>query len=135
MKAAHMFLLLAFVVTACNRDPDVMMQRQIEGTWVARFLYKSGDASTSTITFLRDGRYECQVVSSSGRHFFCQGTYQVQHGFLTDTMTNSSTTNAPLPTASRARIIRIDDNKLHLRYDRVEGVVYPTNEAMYLKVR
>lgn len=134
MKAVCAFAVLTFVMMACNRDPDARMQRQIVGTWVATCQFTIGPALTNTITIAPDGSYECRIVSGSGRHYYAQGVFKVQQGLLVDTQTNNSTTNAPLPLTSRARIIRIDEREMQLRQQRIDGWTYPTNEPIYRKL-
>ena len=126
--------MLAFGVTACGRDPDARLQKQIVGTWALTSLDSYGGGLTNTVTVARDGRYDCRIVSGSGRLFYVQGLFQVQQGFLVDTMTNSSNTNAPLPEVFRARIIRVDDHEMLLLREKLKGWFYPTNEPLWRKV-
>jgi hypothetical protein len=42
---------------------------------------------------------------------------KIENGFVVDTMTNHSNTNAPLPYASRAKIIRQSDREIVATYE------------------
>ena len=48
------------------------------------------------------------------RAFEIEGTLEVRDGFVIDTMTKHSQTNAPVPVTNRQRIVRMDSREMVL---------------------
>jgi hypothetical protein len=86
---------------------DATIRRTLPGTWVAQ-------GGSSTCTRDADGHFVAQIA---GRHTGrLEGTWQVQDGFLIDSITNSSLT-ARVPYTIRARILRMDGHELAVQDD------------------
>lgn len=70
-----------------------------------------------------EGRYVCSgsVTSTNvARPFMIRGTMKIEDGFVVDTMTKHSNTNATLPQTSRGKIIRQTDRELVARWEGTE---------------
>ena len=130
--------LAGLLATACGRgDPqsglpgDADIRQKISGTWLSE-IPNVGDTSVETIVNA-DGSFLCQIGSarSSGdvRRIHFEGYLSVQSGILTETITKDSQPNTPVPRSSRARIIRIDDNEMVVRYESM------ANEVVFRKER
>jgi hypothetical protein len=70
-----------------------------------------------------EGHYVCHgsVTSTNGtRTFTIEGTMKIEEGFVVDTMTSHSNTNAPLPYTSRAKIIRQSEREIVAKWEGAE---------------
>jgi hypothetical protein len=56
------------------------------------------------------------------RAFIVQGIMKVEEGFVVDTMTSHSNTNAVLPHTSRAKIISLNEDEIVAKWEGSEGV-------------
>ena len=77
------------------------------------------------MTLDSEGRYACNgsVTSSNWvRAFTVQGIMKVEEGFVVDTMTNHSNTNAVLPHTTRAKIISLNEDEIVAKWEGLEGV-------------
>jgi len=133
------FILVALLLAACNRQGNGTVQRISPGTWVVEGAYPNGGNFKSTLVVAPDGDYRCQIIargsSNEVRTFELEGTFRIQDGVLLDTTTKNSSTNAQVPNTSRARILRMDDREIVVRYEHVAGVEYPTNETVLRRVK
>lgn len=137
-RFASILAVVALILSACNRDPDTRAQKLLVGTWSLTFNYQDGDTTTSTLIIGPDGKYVCRVVthghSGTERTYDRQGTLQVQNGVLIDTMTNTGATKLTRPLVDRSPIVRIDNREFLVRWERIAGVSYPTNEPLFRKI-
>jgi hypothetical protein len=141
------FLLLATILAmaACKRHEDSVLsstavaRKKLTGVWVSQVAIPSGGSMESTLTVASDGSYLCALsvhtLSNGVRKVELQGSFRVEEGYLIDTTTKNSQTNAPVPTTERARIIRIDDAEIILEYEQHPWVNYATNQIVYTKQR
>ncbi len=138
MKPALAVLLLALAVAGCKRHGDAQVGDKLTGNWVATGSYRNGGNFKSTLTIGRSGNYVCHLVtqgeSGPTRTNALEGTFQIKDGILTDTVTKHSNTNAVLPMITRARIVRIDEGEMVLKWDLAEGVESATNEVVFRRL-
>ena len=140
MKYIITFFAVVLLVTACSRHEDSAddkIRKKLLGTWVLEARYEGGSDMRSTVTIAPDGSYACTLDlpgrTNGPRTISMEGTFRVEDGFLIDTVTKHSQTNAKWPNTSRSRIVRIDDRELVLEYERLPEFGYPTNETVYRK--
>lgn len=135
---AFLGVALLLLTGGCGRDADAQARNELVGTWVLRGNYEGGIPFISTITVGNTGNYSCRIVtyseSGSERVVDLGGIFQIEHGFLVDTMTTNSNTSAGLPTTTRAQIVRMDKHEMTLRWEKKKGVVYPSEEEVFRKV-
>jgi hypothetical protein len=96
------------------------------GTWLCEVDYPTGGHFEGRAVHDSQGRYSCNATITSSNEvktFTIQGTMLVRDGFLIDTCTNHTATNAPIPFTSRARIIKQSDREIVARW---EGMQYDT---------
>jgi hypothetical protein len=134
------FFAVVLWVTACKRHEDSAddkIRKKLPGIWVFEARFARGGDVVSTTTVAPDGSYVCTIAipgrTNGPRTISMEGTFRVENGFLIDTITKNSQTNASVPSTNRGRIVRIDDRELVLDDERLPGVVYATNEAVYRK--
>jgi hypothetical protein len=135
------FFAVVLLVTACSRhedSADEKIRKNLPGTWVLEARYESGSDIRSTTTVAPDGSYACTLDlpgrTNGPRTISMEGTFRVENGFLIDTITRDSQTNArAVPNTNRSRVVRIDDRELVLEYERLPGFGYPTNQPVYRK--
>jgi hypothetical protein len=87
---------------------------------------------TSVATIASDGSYTARYTNVGPawvNEGFIEGTQQIKDGYLIDTMTKHSNTNAVLPVILRARIIQFDDHQLVLQWEKMG-----TNQAILHKL-
>lgn len=117
-------IMLSLLLTACGQrhpslvERDAEVQQKLAGTWVKEETNKYGDQFRTASVIAPDGSYVAEgtfVVSNRTNRFSESGTFLVSNGVLTDTTTKHSDTNARLPTAYRARIVRLDGRELVLQ--------------------
>jgi hypothetical protein len=86
---------------------DATIRRTLPGTWVAQ-------GGSSTCIRDADGHFVAQLA---GRHTGrMEGTWQIQDGFLIDSITNSTLTTH-VPYTIRAQILRMDGHELAVQDD------------------
>ncbi len=122
MRIASVLLVLAATLAGCKR-PQGSASSLSAGTWVCELDYPSGGHFQSTISINSEGRYVCNgsVTSTNGiRTFMIQGTMKIEDGFIVDTYTNHSNTNATLPHTGRAKIIRQSERELVAKWEGAE---------------
>src|SRR4051794_35860345 len=100
-------LLLALAFAGCKRRSASGLKA---GTWVCRVDYPTGGHFESKTALDPEGHYACDgtVIRSNGvkKTFKIEGTMEIKDGFLVDTWTNRTDTNAPIPHTSRAQILK-----------------------------
>jgi hypothetical protein len=134
MKSALYLLSVALLLVGCGREKtSTAASRFPVGTWVCEFDYPNGSHFKSTTVVSSGGRYLCHGTSTGtnniSRSFELEGSWEIRDGFLIDTMTKHSQTNAPVPTTSRAQIIRRSDSELVTKWEGME------NESVLRKVK
>jgi hypothetical protein len=83
---------------------DEKIRRNLTGTWAVDF---------GSFTVRQDGSYIAQFSSpTAGRVVTNEGTFQVRDGYMINTMTKSSRTNAHVPYVSRVRILQADSSEM-----------------------
>jgi len=136
-------LVLVLLISACTRQdetglsPDANMQRKLCGVWMADCNYSSGTVVSNTITVAPDGSYVARL-SIPGRKYGPRdieqrGVWRVEPGFIIDTVTNDSQTNAIVPSTNRFRVLRVNDSELVVEPEKIPGVGYPTNQTIFRK--
>ena len=140
MKLTLSLFTVALLLTACRPkdSADDKMQKELSGTWTFEARYKSGGSVEQSMTLARDGSYVLTLTmpgrTNGPRTISMEGTFRVEGGFLVDTVTKDSQTNAaPMPRTNRARIVRLDGRELVLDDERSPAAVYPTNQVVFLK--
>lgn len=122
MRVASLFLVLAAILAGCKRQQGSAPSLSA-GTWTCELDYPNGGHFQSTTSLDSEGRYVCSgsVTSTDGvRPFTIKGTMRIEDGFLVDTYTNHSNTNASLPHTSRAKIIRQSEREVAARWEGME---------------
>jgi hypothetical protein len=127
-----------FVACGQNKDSaDGKMQKELSGTWMFEARFERGSNAEHTMTVAPDGSYALTVTfpsrTNGPRTIHFKGIFRVEGGFLIDTVTKDSQTNALVPSTNRSRIVRITGRELVLDYERLPGVVHPTNPIVFLK--
>jgi hypothetical protein len=127
--------MLSLALAGCSRrnaDPPAV----IDGTWSFARNMPGGGQFQSTTAVARDGHYVCQISIVSSNHSSkegveFQGTFEVKDGFLIDTINKDSQTNGRVPRTSRARIIRMNDREMVVKYEEsdTEAVFRRQNSA------
>jgi hypothetical protein len=118
MKATCLFLLLTATLTACKRQHDSTLALAA-GTWTCDVDDPNGDHFHSRLSFDPQGRYSeiCSNTTAYGTQLSTiQGTMKIEDGFIVDTITNHSNTNAVLPNTTRAKIIRQNEREITVNY-------------------
>ena len=137
-RTLRLFLAVVLLMTACRQhkdSADEKMQKQHPGTWFFEAKYAQGNEE-ETLAVAPDGSYTLAVYmpgqTNEGhvRAVNLEGTLRVEDGFLIDTVTKST---SGVAITNRARIIRINDRELAIEYERLPGVVYATNQTVFLK--
>lgn len=138
MNLAPAILSLFLAVGGCKRHGDTKITKILAGTWAATGRYRNGQEFKSTVIVDQRGNYVCELVTQreSGRvqTNTLEGTFQAEEGVLTDTVTKHSNTNAVLPMIARARIVRLDDAEMILKWDLAEGIEAPTSEVVFRRL-
>lgn len=113
MRLLLTFIALSLVLTSCGHG-DAKSQNQLTGTWVADF--PSGVRSTWIIH--ADGSYFGQLTGfKSGRVVSLEGKVQLKNGFLLDTCTKHSDTNATVPFVIHGYIISMNDHEIISKWE------------------
>lgn len=135
-----LIILTAFLLLAgCGRQGDAQRLQQLQGTWIYTRNNVTGDDFKSTITIDATGNYLCEIESRdqqdhNNRTFSLAGYMKIRGGFLIDTMTKHSNTNAVLPTIFTNRIVRMNDTEIVMRMDTNAGSYMPsTTEIVFRK--
>jgi hypothetical protein len=116
-------------LASCSQQ-DAGPQAAIAGTWLFAKDMPDGGQMQSTTRVAANGHYvsHLQTLSSNriSRMVTFEGIFEVKDGCLIDTITKDSQTNAaPVPRTDRARIIRMDDREMVVRYQgKDEEVVF-----------
>ena len=122
MRAAFLLLVSTVMLAGCKREQGSSSPLSA-GTWACELDYPSGGHYHSTITLDSEGRYVCNgsVTSTNGiRTFTVAGIMKMEEGFVVDTMTKHSNTNAKLPYTSRAKIIRQSEREIVAKWEGAE---------------
>jgi len=102
------FIAVSLLLTACGRG-DSKAQHDLTGTWIANY----SNGRHSTIAIRTDGNYSCKIEGyTNGPTVTIQGRMRVNDGFIVDTCTKHSSTNARVPFVTHIRIVRMDDREL-----------------------
>lgn len=114
MKVAVLFLLFCAAATGCKR-PQGAASALSAGIWKCD-VENAREGHFQSLTRLdSEGRYICEgsITATNGvRTFTIQGTMRIEDGYIVDTYTNHSNTNATLPHTSRAKIIRQSEGEI-----------------------
>jgi hypothetical protein len=131
---------MVLLVTACSRHEDSAddkIRKKLPGTWVLEARYEGGSDIRSKVTVAPDGSYACTLDlpgrTNGPRTISMEGTFRVEDGFLIDTVTKDSQTNAKWLNTTRSRIVSIDDREFVLEDERLPGFGYPTNQPVFRK--
>ena len=107
MAAAIVALLIIVAFTGwqlLKSSRDSKMRQNLTGTWVASF---------GSFTVDPNGSYVGLVTNvTTGRVTTNEGRFEVRSGFLINTVTRSSRTNAHVPYVSHSRILRENGREL-----------------------
>jgi hypothetical protein len=93
---------------------DARIFKNLPGTW---------KMSIGSVTVQPGGSYVLQYTESPTSVVTNEGNLQVRDGFLIDTVTRSSRTNARVPYVKRSRIIQADDRELTIDNGGKSGLV------------
>ena len=120
MRVAFLLLALTAALAGCKRHGSALSA----GTWKCELDYPNGGHFQSTVILDSQGRYVSNgsVTTSSGvRAFTVEGTMKIEGGFIVDTMTKHSNTNATLPHTSRAKIISLSKGEIVAKWEGAEA--------------
>jgi len=136
-------LSLMLLTTACKpqqapiSSADDETLRKLAGAWAGEFNYASGSHVDVLTTVAPSGGYVSRLSmpgrTQGPRLIEQQGTWRVEHGFIIETVTSDSQTNAPVPYTNRMRLVRVDDRELALEVEKIPGAVYPANQTIFRK--
>jgi outer membrane biogenesis lipoprotein LolB len=110
MKYTITLLAFSFLLAGCNKLPsDPQVRQKASGTWEM-------PTEHAVITFDADGSCVSKVP---GVDLVMQGTWQVDRGFFTLTITNAvgSVPHAPLGEVQRYKIVSMNDHDLVLQME------------------
>jgi hypothetical protein len=116
LKCTIAVLTLSLFLAGCSHRSDAKIRKSLPGTWNVDV---AGDGTRSTFTIATNGDFVCRT----GHGVELSGSFQVQGGFLIETVTKSSQTNAHLPFVSRARILQSDTNQMVVTFDGTDKFV------------
>jgi len=140
VKTALLLVAIPLLVTACGRNSesaDEKLRKQLPGVWMFEAKYASGSEALCRFTMASDGSYSSTITlphrTNGPQVVSMEGTFRVEDGFLIDTVTKNSQTNASVPSTNRSRIVRIEGRELVLSDEKIPGTVSPTNETIYRK--
>jgi FtsP/CotA-like multicopper oxidase with cupredoxin domain len=133
-KFGDMCIVIALLIAAgvgvlywqhLKHPSDDQVRRMLPGTW----LVSSGDSVHVSVDRTNiigaDGRYASKIANPSTSSVIdLEGTFQVSDGYLIDTMTKCSRTNAHVPNVYRGRIIRADSREMVFAFDGGSSTVY-----------
>ena len=105
MKYTIPILVLSLFLTACSHRSDAKIRENLPGTWSVDL---AAEGRRSTFTIATNGDFVCRT--SQGAEL--SGSFQVEDGFLVETVAKSSQTNAHLPFVSRWQILQSDANQM-----------------------
>ncbi|HET7626343.1 MAG TPA: hypothetical protein VFM25_13880 [Verrucomicrobiae bacterium] len=138
VKFTLLLFVLLLLVTACHRhadSADEQIRRQLPGIWTFDARYADGNEALCRVTVAPDGSYSSTITlphrTNGSRVINMEGAFRVEDGFLIDTVTNDSQTNASM--TFRSRILRANDHELILEDEKIPGVVYATNTIVFRK--
>jgi hypothetical protein len=110
MRVYTVILAVVLIATGCD-SRDAKLHRQISGTWPIR--------PSGSMTFFADGRFHFTnsfVYSNTTLAWASDGTWDVRHGFLITTITNSiaegTDEKPPVGRTSRYKINFVDEHDL-----------------------
>ena len=91
---------------------DAAACRRLIGTWEVS-PYSQNPYVRSTVKYGPDGTWVQELTCSTNNFVLNQqGTWKVKNGVFTETITNSTSTNLPVPVvATHMRIVRLDDRE------------------------
>lgn len=125
-------LVLIVFLTACKKHNEIKpapsefeLQQRLVGKWscskdYTNELSTNGTTFESSVTVASNGTYVGDLSEYNPTHlksWHIEGTWKINNGFLIDTITKHSSTNAILPIEERAKIIRFDTNELILQWE------------------
>ncbi len=135
-KLRLILITTVLMVAGCSRSSDAEARKKLQGTWVANGSGLHGDDFNSTISIDSGGGYVCKVITHSP--FYSRtitsdlaGTLRITNGFLIDTTTQHSNTNAVLPYVTKFRIVRLDNRELVLSPYLSNDWEFPTNDVVF----
>ena len=127
MRIAITPLILIVLLTACKKhnefkpaNSEAELQQQLAGTWKTERDFTNGGSFQSTVMIAPNGAYVGGITNfgrKSFKTYHVEGTWEIKDGFLTDTLTNHSDTNARPPFVSSERIIRFSTNELVVQFE------------------
>jgi hypothetical protein len=103
-----------------SANSEAELQQQLSGTWKVERDFTNGGLFQSTVMVASNGIYVCDATnfgSKGVRPVHIEGTWEIKDGFLIDTMTKHSHTNARLPFVSSEKIIHFSTNELVVQYE------------------
>ncbi len=115
-------------------SPDGQMRSKLPGIWVFEPKFANGHDHkvTITVTVAPDGSSVTTFALPGPREIRMEGTWRIESGYLIDTITKDSQTNASVPRVSRFRIVRIGDVELELEdQEKNPGLAFPTNRIIF----
>jgi hypothetical protein len=120
MRIALTIFALSLLLLGCHKQ-NITAGNSLTGTWLFETNFPDGTKFESSTTVNSNGIYLCHAISwglsNHIRQFEIEGTWQIQDGFLIDTMTkNSGSTNIDLHWVSRYEIIQFNEQKLIAKY-------------------
>ena len=110
MRFTITLVVLSLLLTSCGRS-DARRQRELTGTWVADF----PNGLRTTCTVKPDGSYSARLCFTNGSVTTLAGRMQIKGGFIVDTCTKRSDTNA-VPFVEKGYIVHIDAHEIVSRW-------------------
>src|SRR5580692_4815308 len=102
MKFALTFITLSLLLLlGCHKQSDAKVRNNLAGTWLFEKDFSNGNKYESAIIVSSNRDYVCNITmhgdSNSLWTYKLEGSWQIKNGFLIDTTTKHSDTNAKLP--------------------------------------
>jgi hypothetical protein len=105
LKYPIAILALSLFLTACSHRSDAQIRKNLPGTWSVDI---AADGTRCTFTIATNGDFVCRTTHG----FELSGSFKIEDGFLVETVTRSSQTNARVPFVWRAQILQSDANQM-----------------------
>jgi hypothetical protein len=128
----HVFAIVIIVTFyGCSRDPvdapsDAEIRRNIVATWIVDDQLPRGGSVKGTVTINSDGKFVSEatfVLEQRSDHVSFEGKWQVKHGALIETVTESDSEIVQVGDVTSDKIIRVDENELVYQTESGESVV------------
>jgi hypothetical protein len=100
-----------FALISCNQSSDTEAAKKLVGTWTMSSQLTNGVCLKSTTAVAQSGSYVSRQTiaydNGPSTNYTIEGVYQVQDGFVIDTVKKHSNANFTVPCIFRGRILTL----------------------------